>query len=158
MRRDARSAAACYDLGMSELRHVLDVAALHALLQREFPQAAGFGEIVSVGGGELVLRLRDGADDRHLRPGGTLSGPTLFTMADLSFYALVLSLIGPVPLAVTTSLNLSFLRKPAPGELTARARMLKLGSRLAVGDCVIESPGLEGPVAHAQVTYSIPPR
>lgn len=144
---------------MSESHHhVLDSDALHAILEREFPQAASFGEVVSVGEGSLTLRLRDGEDERHIRPGGTLSGPTIFTMADLSFYLLVLSLIGPVPLAVTTSLNLNFLRKPTPGPLVAHARMLKLGARLAVGDVMVESPGAEGPVAHAQVTYSIPPR
>lgn len=143
---------------MSEpIRHQLGIEELHAILRREFPQAASFGEVVSLGDGELILRLNDGDDSRHLRPGGTISGPTLFTMADLAFYLLVLSLIGPVPLAVTTNLNLNFLRKPPPGELTARARILKLGARLAVGDCVVESAASDGPVAHAQVTYSIPP-
>ena len=102
---------------------------------------------------EVALRLR--STERHLRPGGTISGPTIFTLADLAFYQLTLSLIGPVPLAVTTQLNLSFMRRPDPGLLEATATMLKLGRRLAVGDVLIE--GEEGPVAHAQVTYSIPP-
>lgn len=146
---------------------VMSIDELHALIARVFPQAVDVGEIVDLRPGQLLLALRDPTDERHLRPGGTISGPVVFTLADLAFWLLVLSAIGPVPLAVTTSLNLSFLRKAPPGPLYAHARLLKLGARLAVGDCAIVSgpPGatrpeqlpLDAPVAHAQVTYSIPP-
>ncbi len=134
----------------------LDVGALHALMAEVFPVAAEFGVITRLVPGELTLALRDPSDPRHLRPGGTISGPVLFTLADLAFYLLLLSAIGPEPLAVTTGLNLNFVSKPEPGPLHAHARMLKLGSRLAFGDVVVE--GARGPVAHAQVTYAIPPQ
>lgn len=97
-------------------------------------------------------------DASQLRPGGTLSGPTMMSLADMTMYALVLSAIGKVPLAVTTNLSINFLRKPAPGDLVAEARLLKLGKALAVGDVVITSEGSDDPVAHAVVTYSIPPK
>lgn len=97
------------------------------------------------------------ADD-HLRPGGTVSGPVMMGLADAAVYALILSHIGPVELAVTTNLNINFLRKPQPADLLARASMLKLGKRLAVADVSIYSASLENdPVAHAVATYSIPP-
>lgn len=146
---------------------VMTIDELHALITRAFPQAADVGELVDLRPGQLVLALRDPGDERHLRPGGTISGPVVFTLADLAFWLLVLSAIGPVPLAVTTSLNLNFLRKASPGPLFAHARLLKLGARLAVGDCTIvtgpagasrvEELALDAPIAHAQVTYSIPP-
>lgn len=94
----------------------------------------------------------------QLRPGGTLSGPTMMALADTAVYALVLSAIGKVPLAVTTSLSINFLRKPEPRDLIAEARMLKRGKALAVCDVAIRSEGGDDIVAHAVVTYSIPPR
>jgi uncharacterized protein (TIGR00369 family) len=112
-----------------------------------------------------IVRLEDRAaelrlfhQDRHLRPGGTVSGPTMMMLADTAMYVLVLAALGPVALAVTTNLNINFLRKPAPGDLIARGRLLKLGSRLAVGEIGMYSDGEAEPVAHATVTYSIPPR
>ena len=105
-----------------------------------------------------------GPDDAELfntvydiRPGGTISGPTLFTLADLAAYVLILAHIGPVALAVTTSLNINFLRKPEPGGLIATAGFLKLGKRLAIVDIKIESSGGKDIVAQAVATYSIPP-
>lgn len=105
------------------------------------------------------VRMRAAYDERFLRPGGTLSGPIMMGLADAAMYALVLSRIGPVELAVTTQLSINFLRKPAPGDLLAEARMLKLGKRLAVGEVSMWSEA-EGPdeiVAHVTATYSIPP-
>ena len=96
--------------------------------------------------------------DRHLRPGGTISGPSLMTLADTAMYAAVLAMIGPVALAVTTNLNINFLRKPSPADVIGRARLLKLGKRLAVGEVLMYSEGESDPVAHATVTYSIPPQ
>jgi len=96
--------------------------------------------------------------DRHLRPGGTISGPSLMALADTAMYLAVLAMIDPVALAVTTNLNIHFLRKPIQADVIGEARLLKLGKRLAVGEVTIYSAGDPEPVAHATVTYSIPPR
>lgn len=99
-------------------------------------------------------------DDKTLRPGGTVSGPVMMGLADVAFYALVLANIGMVDLAVTTNLNINFLHKPGPGNLHCRARLLKLGKRLAVCEASIFSDGDDEarPAAHVTGTYSIPPR
>ncbi|MCY4249788.1 MAG: PaaI family thioesterase, partial [Rhodobacteraceae bacterium] len=94
--------------------------------------------------------------DRHLRPGGTVSGPTLFALADVSVYLIVLAYIGPKALAVTTNCSIDFMRRPSPGLLNAKTRLLKLGRRLAVGEVLIYSDGQNNPVARASLTYSIP--
>jgi uncharacterized protein (TIGR00369 family) len=135
----------------------LTAAELERLLSAEFPETfhpeSGLS-ILEVGHG--YCRLRQGFQKNSLRPGGTISGPTIMTLADVSAYVAVLSAIGWVPLAVTTSLNINFLRKPAPGALIADCRLLKLGKRLAVADITIRSEGREPVVAHATSTYSIP--
>ncbi|MEN8669631.1 MAG: PaaI family thioesterase [Ketobacter sp.] len=95
-------------------------------------------------------------DVRHLRPGGTVSGPTMMALADAAMYVAILGNIGKVALAVTTNLNINFYRKPAPGKLRAEARILKMGARLAVGDVLLYSEGVDQSVAHATITYSIP--
>jgi uncharacterized protein (TIGR00369 family) len=95
---------------------------------------------------------------RHLRPGGTISGPALMTLADTAMFIVLMAEIGPVELAVTTNLNINFLRKPRQADVIAEARLLKLGKRLAVGDVLMYSEGERDPVAHATVTYSVPPR
>lgn len=96
-------------------------------------------------------------DARHLRPGGTVSGPTLMALADSAMYVAILGNLGKVALAVTTNLNINFYRKPEPGILRAEARILKMGSRLAVGDVLIYNEGVDQSVAHVTITYSIPP-
>lgn len=103
-------------------------------------------------------RMRLGFQPRTLRPGGTISGPTIMMLADVSMYVALLASIGWEPLAVTTNLTVNFLRKPSPGALVAECRLLKLGQRLAVGDVAIRSEGEDDLVAHATSTYSIPPR
>ena len=129
---------------------------LRAFLRQEFPQVADEYRVEEAGD-ELALRLI--VAERHLRPGGTVSGPAMFGLADVAFYLALLQRIGPVALAVTTNCSIDFLRKPAAGrDLIARARMLKLGRVLAVGDVLIWSEGMDQPVAHASLTYSIPPR
>ncbi len=140
---------------MKNVEHVMTAAQLEALARAHFAQIEGLMETTHVGGGHVRVRLVDGTSERHLRPGGTVSGPTQMMLADTAAYFLVLSLVGPVPLAVTTHLSINFMRKPAPGPLEADARILKLGKRLAVCDVLLGDP--EAPVAHAQVTYSIPP-
>ena len=106
-----------------------------------------------------AVRLRARYDERFLRPGGTIAGPIMMGLADAAMYALVLSRIGPVELAVTTELSINFLRKPAPGDVLAEARMLKLGKRLAVGEVRLWSAAgsPDDIVAHVTSTYSIPP-
>jgi uncharacterized protein (TIGR00369 family) len=132
----------------------MDAAAIAAFLAREFPQIAPLKvEILRVEEGFISLCAP--TTGRDLRPGGTVSGPTIMALADLAMYVLLLAHIGPVALAVTTSFNINFLRRPVAGELRADARLLKLGKRLAVGEIAIHSGGPE-PVAHATATYSIP--
>jgi len=120
-----------------------------------FPQARMPTEIEELRDG--YLRIRVEITERYLRPGGTVSGPTLMAIADTAMYYLVLGMIGPVPLALTTNLNINFLRAPKLTDVIAEAELLKLGKRLAVGQITIYSAGDEKPVAHATVTYSIPP-
>ena len=135
----------------------MTVEELRAFYAERFPQMDSFRfKIEEVHDGRVRVRLN--YHELHLRPGGTISGPTLMTLADLAMYSLLLSMIGPVALAVTTNLNINFLRKPAPADVIAEAELLKLGQRLAIGSVTMFSDGKEEPVAHATVTYSIPPR
>ena len=106
---------------------------------------------------EMAAEVRLLHDDRHLRPGETISGAALMSLADMAMYAAILGTIGPVLLAVTTNLNINFLRKPAPGDVIGQCRILKLGTRLVVGEVFMCSEGDDRPVAHATLTYSIPP-
>ena len=106
---------------------------------------------------EMFAQVRMRYDRRHLRPGGTISGPSLMMLSDIAMYMAVLGMIGPVALAVTTNLNINFLRKPEQSDVIAECRLLKLGKRLAVGEVTMYSEGDNAPVAHATVTYSIPP-
>ena len=129
---------------------------LHRFLETEFPQAPPGIVVESVD--DTTIRVRQKTEDRHLRPGGTISGPTLMAMVDCGFYLLLLSRLGPVVLAVTTNLNINVMRKPDPGHLVGEGRLLKLGRALAVGDFTIWNEGEKDPVAHATVTYSIPPK
>lgn len=134
----------------------MGVEALQRFLVTEFPQVAEDFAVASASPSGLVLRLEVG--ERHLRPGGTVSGPTLFALADVAVYLAILSRIGPVALAVTTNCSIDFLRKPAAAApLRAEARLLKLGRRLAVGDALILPEGGGEPVARASLTYSVPP-
>lgn len=129
---------------------------LEAFLETSFPQIQNLYHVDHVAPREIHIRMPIG--DRHLRPGGTVSGPSMFSLADVSIYLAVLSMIGPEALAVTTSCSIDFMRKPAAGrDLIAKARLLKLGKSLAVGDVLIFSDGTDDPVARASLTYSIPP-
>jgi uncharacterized protein (TIGR00369 family) len=135
----------------------MSVAELKRFLHDEFPQAFRGGdlEIESADGETCLLRQR--YNDKMLRPGGTVSGPTLMALADCAMYVVLLSAIGPVALAVTTNLSINFLRKGAPGrDLLAAARLLKLGKRLAVGEVNLLSGTSPDPIAHVTATYSIP--
>lgn len=135
----------------------MDHAALNVFLTAEFGQVAQDFVVVDVT--QDTLRLRLTVTDRHLRPGGTVSGPTIFALADVAMYLAILSRIGPVALAVTTNCSIDFMRKPVAGcDLWAEARILKLGRSLAVGDVLVFSDGGDAPVARAGLTYSIPPQ
>ena len=132
---------------------------LEAFLDREFPQIHMGGRTYFVDEvGPLSARMRMEYHERHIRPGGTISGPAMMALADLALYVAILAHIGPVALAVTTSLNFNFLRKPEQRDLIADCRLLKLGRRLAVGDVAIYSEGSPEVVCHATGTYSIPDR
>lgn len=134
----------------------MDVAALNAFLVRDFPEVAATFAVMRADDAGVALRLIVGA--QHLRPGGTVSGPTLFALADVAVYLAILSRIGPAALTVTTGASIDFMRKPpAGGDLVAEARLLKLGRVLAVGDALIHPVAGGDPVARASLTYSIPP-
>ncbi|MFH0298699.1 PaaI family thioesterase [Bradyrhizobium sp. 31Argb] len=135
----------------------MSVAELEKFLREEFPQAfSGNDVVIESADGEACL-LRQRYSERMLRPGGTVSGPTLMALADFAMYVVVLSAIGPVGLAVTTNLNINFLRKGQPGrDVLAAGRLLKLGKRLAVGEVNLLSGDSPDPIAHVTATYSIP--
>lgn len=134
----------------------MDKAGLETFLRGEFMQVAEDFTIHEVEPMRVLVGLR--ATDKHLRPGGTVSGPSMFALADVSVYFAILAMIGPVALAVTTNCSIDFMRKPQPGELLCEARLLKLGRVLAVGDALLYSEeGREKPVARASLTYSVPP-
>ena len=136
---------------------VLPVEELERLLAKAFPEAfnadSGLAILDAWHGG---ARVRQGFQPSATRPGGTISGPVIMTLADVGVYVAILASIGWVPLAVTTNLNINFLKKPAPGALIAECRLLKLGKRLAMGEVTIRSDGMNEPVAHVTSTYSIP--
>lgn len=137
---------------------LLDEQGFRAILDERLPFGEMMGIVVDYFAEDHV-RLRALYSDRFLRPGGTIAGPVLMGLADAALYAVVLSRIGPVELAVTTSLSINFLRKPAAADVVADARLLKLGKRLAVGEVTLfsEQTGADDPVAHVTGTYSIPP-
>lgn len=135
---------------------VMDREALAAFLDEAFPQVARDFRVEAVA--PMTARVRLCVAERHLRPGGTVSGPSMFALADVAFYLALLAMIGPKALAVTTNCSLDFMRKPEAGrDLIGEARILKLGRVLAVGDVILRSDGREEAVARAGLTYSIPP-
>ena len=125
-----------------------------AFLAEAFPQTrCRVREVVPMGA-TVVHAVGAG----ELRPGGTVSGPVMMTVADVALYVAILGEIGIVPLAVTTSLSFNFMRKPAGDRrIIGDCKLLKLGRSLAVGEVTLYSEGLPEPVAHAVGTYAIPP-
>lgn len=127
-----------------------------AYLDKVFPQVRGDFVIEDVA--DRAVRVRMPVADRHLRPGGTVSGPAMFALADVSVYIAVIAMKGREALAVTTGGSFDFMRKPLAGvDLICECRLLKIGRVLAVGDCLIYSDGMAEPVARASMTYSMPP-
>ncbi len=138
-----------------ERQPVLTAAEVQAFIEEVFPQQKGAMFVTDIGPMSASARMKIGYE--HLRPGGTVSGPSMFTVADCAFYMAVLGMIGREALTVTSNLNINFLRKPAAEtDLICTARILKLGRRLASGDALVYSDGQDQPVAHAAVTYAIP--
>lgn len=138
------------------MQPVMTIPDLATFLDEVFPEVRGRFEILALGPSSAEMRMAGRAED--LRPGGTVSGPAMFALADVAFYVATLAMIGPEPLTVTTNASIDFLRKPAPGPMRAEARILKLGRSLSVGDVLLRSEGMAAPVARAGFTYSIPPR
>lgn len=133
---------------LSEFDRLLNESAPFQKIYGFVAEEIGFGR----------ARARMPASPDHVRPGGTISGPAQMALADFTVYAAVLGAIGNVPLAVTTNLSINFLHKPLPGDIWADCRLIKLGKRLAVGDVLLTSAGLEAPISHVTATYSIPPQ
>jgi len=154
-----------YSWGFSLMMQLDEV---NAFLTRHFPQIGPGREFIVEALGPMSARLRLAPGQQHLRPGGTVSGPAMFALADVAIYVAILGQLGvgddaeqahlsPGSLTVTTNLNINFLRKPEPTDLIAEAKLMKLGRQLAVGEAWLYSIGSEAPVAHAVATYSIPP-
>jgi uncharacterized protein (TIGR00369 family) len=136
---------------------IMSVVELEKFLHVEFPKVFSGGDIMIERADGVSCLLRQRFNDQMLRPGGTISGPTLMALADFAMYVVLLSAIGPVGLADTTNLNINFLRKAAPGnDLLAAAKILKLGKRLAVGEVNLLSGSSPDPIVHVTATYSIP--
>jgi uncharacterized protein (TIGR00369 family) len=131
---------------------------LRAYLAEVFPEFWGSGDLRIEDLGPMTATLRLAYHPRQLRPGGTIAGPTMFGLCDSALYVAILSEIGPVALAVTTNVSINFLRRPAPADLIGKARLIKVGKRLAVGEVALYSDGESEMVAHATGTYSIPKR
>lgn len=134
----------------------MTIPELHDFLNEVFPQVNGQFTILDLSEEEISVRMT--VRDRDLRPGGTVSGPSMFALADVAFYLATLARIGPKALTVTTSCSIDFMRKPAACDMIAKARVLKLGRSLSVGDVLLYSEGGAKPVAHANLTYSLPPK
>ncbi|MGH1413394.1 MAG: PaaI family thioesterase [Pelagimonas sp.] len=136
---------------------VIDAAQMDSFLKEVFPQVDGMFGIDRLDEDLLVMRLF--AHEKHLRPGGTVSGPAMFSLADVAAYVATMARVGREALAVTTHCSIDFMRKPVSGaDVLAEARVLKLGKTLSVTDVLLFSEGKPEPVAHASLTYSLPPK
>lgn len=135
----------------------ITAAYLQDVLVHKVPLVGQFGiRVLQLQRGRCVVSIP--FSERFLRPGGTITGPLLFGLADVALYGAVMSCIGPQELTVTTNMHINFLRKPGPADVLADATILKLGKRLAVGEVGLYSERLDSePVAHVTGTYSIPP-
>ncbi len=136
---------------------IMTAEELNAFMYEVFKQVADDFNVDDVRPGEVTMSLL--TSERHLRPGGTISGPSMFGLADVAAYIVTLAHIGPKALAVTTNCSIDFMRKPeANVPLVAEARLLKLGKQLSVTDVLLFSKGMDQPVARAGLTYAIPPK
>ncbi len=129
---------------------------MHRFLAEVFPQVQGKFTVLTLDPMQAKVAMSIG--DADLRPGGTVSGPSMFALADVAFYIATLAMIGPQALTVTTNCSINFMRKPEAQDVWANARILKLGRSLSVGDVELFSGNNAAPIAHASITYSIPPK
>ncbi|MGE3245510.1 MAG: PaaI family thioesterase [Beijerinckiaceae bacterium] len=145
----------------------MDLAGVKAFLERHFPQIGPGNDFLVEAVGPLSARLRLRQQDKHLRPGGTISGPSMFGLADVAIYIAILGEIGvgadperawasPGANTVTTNININFLRRPVAKDLIADAKLMRVGRRLAVGEAWLHTDGSQDAVAHAVGTYAIP--
>ena len=134
----------------------LTLAEVTDFLAEVFPQVHGLFDVEEIA--PMRARVRMNISDAQLRPGGTVSGPSMFALADCAYYIVTMAMIGREALAVTTNCNINFMRKPEPRDMIAEARILKLGRALSVGEVSLYSQGVDEMVAHATLTYSIPPK
>ena len=137
---------------------ILSAERVEALIDARFPQIHADGRLLAIEEvGPRSARVRMTIHDRHIRSGGTVSGPSMFTLADFSVYVAIIGTVGEPGIdAVTTNLNINFLAKPEPRDLVSVVRLIRLGRRLAVGEAQIYSDGVPGMVAHAIATYALP--
>lgn len=136
---------------------VMTATEIQAFMEAEFPQMSDQFAVESVGPMRATVRMTPSV--AHLRPGGTVSGPTIFALADCAVYFGVIAMVGPEALAVTTNASIDFMRKPALGaDLLADVELLKLGRVLVVGDVKVRSEGADDILARATLTYSRPPK
>lgn len=140
---------------MDQPQPVMTGPEIEAYIEEVFPQAAPLYRVAEIAPMRAVVT--QAIQVQHLRPGGTVSGPTLFGIADCAFYYACLAMKGRIPLMVTTNLTITFMRRPAAADIRAEARILKLGKTLINGDVLIYSQGKPDPVAHCAVTYAVPP-
>jgi uncharacterized protein (TIGR00369 family) len=145
------------DADLSRMQH--SAADVDRIIAVHFPEIHSGGQTMfteAVGPGTARMRLK--ADVRHLRPGGTISGPTLFTLADVTLYAMIIGELGEGALqAVTTTMTINFLSRPDPGDVIAECQLLKRGRRLIVADVRMARDGQPGLIAQATATYALPP-
>lgn len=137
----------------------MSAAEITTYLDKVFPERHESGPSISIEDvWSMGAKVRLKFEDRILRPGGTIHGPAMFMVADLGMYVAILATLGPVAMAVTTNLNINFLRRPQPRDMIGQVQLIKLGQRLAVGEVSLYSEGEEALAAHAVATYSIPPQ
>jgi uncharacterized protein (TIGR00369 family) len=138
----------------------LDAKRIQELVESRFPQIRSGGRNFLVEEvGPLSARVRMTGDPRNTRPGGTISGPAMFALSDFSVYVAIIGALGETGFdAVTSSLNINFLTRPAPNDMVAAAKLIRLGRRSAVGEVELYSDGVPEMVAHATANYALPPR
>ncbi len=145
----------------------MTLAQVREFLERHFPQIGPGNDMFVEGLAPMTARLRLAQQPKHLRPGGTISGPSMFALADVAIYIAILGEIGvgpdidkaaqsPGARTVTTNININFLQRPVARDLVADAKLMRVGKRLAVGEAWLLSDGSDDPVAHAVGTYAIP--
>lgn len=144
------------DMKAKDRAPVMTAEEVAAFLDKVFPAVRGKYDVMEITPMRALIRAKMG--DADIRPGGTISGPSMFGAVDCAFYAALLAMIGEVALTVTTNATINFLNKPAPRDLICEARIMKLGKLLATGDATLWSEGDDRPVAHATLTYAIPPK